>query len=142
MPIIKIIMRCCSYNFGLIVLMMFGNFSKLNSPGQLIQFWQNFQTSFVLLNINPKLYSQSHDYLYLLSKQMHIHISLEFSTLHFAVLGWNTTFNTHKITLALVSYLGSLVARAWHQHLKGLVSIPAGGPTVDVFLFSENTFTL
>ena len=39
-------MRCCSYNFGLIVLVMFGNFAKLDS---LVQFWQNFQTSLVLL---------------------------------------------------------------------------------------------
>ena len=42
-------MRCCSYNFGLIVLVMFGNFAKLDSPRQLVQFWQNFHTSLVLL---------------------------------------------------------------------------------------------
>ena len=29
--------------------MMFGNFSKLDSPRRLVQFWQNFQTSLVLL---------------------------------------------------------------------------------------------
>ena len=28
---------------------MFGNFSKLNSPRRLVQFWQNLQTSLVLL---------------------------------------------------------------------------------------------
>ena len=42
-------MRCCSYNFGLIVLVTFGNFAKLDSPRRLVQFWQNFQTSLVLL---------------------------------------------------------------------------------------------
>ena len=42
-------MRCCSYNFGLIVLVMFGNFAKLDLPRRLVQFWQNFQTSIVLL---------------------------------------------------------------------------------------------
>ena len=40
-------MRCCSYNLGLIILVMFGNFA-------------NFATR----TINPKLYSPSHDYLY------------------------------------------------------------------------------
>ena len=42
-------MRCCSYNYGLIVLVMFGNFAKLDSPQRLVQFWQNFQASLVLL---------------------------------------------------------------------------------------------
>ena len=42
-------MRCCSYNFGLIVLVMFGDLAKLDSPRRLVQFWQNFQTSLVLL---------------------------------------------------------------------------------------------
>ncbi len=42
-------MRCCSYNLGLIVLVMFGNFAKLDSPRRLVQFWQNLQTSLVLL---------------------------------------------------------------------------------------------
>ncbi len=28
---------------------MFGNFAKLDSPQRLVQFWQNFQTSRVLL---------------------------------------------------------------------------------------------
>ena len=28
---------------------MFGNFAKLDSPRRLVQFWQNFQTSLVLL---------------------------------------------------------------------------------------------
>ena len=42
-------MRCRSYNFGLIVVVMFGNFAKLDSPRRLVQFWQNFQTSHVLL---------------------------------------------------------------------------------------------
>ena len=42
-------MRCCSYNYGLIILVMFGNFSNLESPRRLVQFWQNFQTSLVLL---------------------------------------------------------------------------------------------
>ena len=54
-------MRCCSYNFGLIVLVIIGNFAKLDSPRRLVQFWQNFQTSLVLLIPN---YTQSHDYLY------------------------------------------------------------------------------
>ena len=39
----------CSYNFGLIALVMFGNFAKLDSPRRLVQLWQNFQTSFALL---------------------------------------------------------------------------------------------
>ncbi len=30
-------------------LVMFGNFAKLDSPRRLVQFWQNFQTSLVLL---------------------------------------------------------------------------------------------
>ena len=42
-------MRCCSYNFGLIVLVMFGNFAKLDSPRRLVQLSQNFQTSLVVL---------------------------------------------------------------------------------------------
>ena len=42
-------MRSCSYNFGLIVLVMFGNFAKLDSPRRLVQFWQDFQSSLVLL---------------------------------------------------------------------------------------------
>ncbi len=42
-------MRCCSYNQGLIVLVMFANFAKLDSPRRLVQFWQNLQTSLVLL---------------------------------------------------------------------------------------------
>ncbi len=42
-------MRCCSYNQGLIVLVIFGNFAKLDSPRRLVQFWQNLQTSLVLL---------------------------------------------------------------------------------------------
>ena len=45
----QIIMRCCSYNLGLIILVMFGNFAKSDSPRRLVQFWQNFQTSLVLL---------------------------------------------------------------------------------------------
>ena len=44
----KLIMRC-SYNFGLIVLMMFENFAKLESAHRLVKFWQNFQTLLVLL---------------------------------------------------------------------------------------------
>ena len=44
----QIIMQCCSYNFGLIVLVMFGNFAKLHSPQRLVQFWQDFQTPLVL----------------------------------------------------------------------------------------------
>ena len=36
-------------------------------------------------------------------------------------------------TLALVSYLRSLVVRALHRHRKGVGSIPAGGPIVDEF---------
>ena len=32
------------------------------------------------------------------------------------------------ITLALVSYLRSLVVRAMHRHRTGVGSIPAGGP--------------
>ena len=42
-------MRCCSYNYGLIVLLMFEYFAKLDSPRRLGQFWQNFQISLVLL---------------------------------------------------------------------------------------------
>ena len=42
-------MRCCSYNFGLIVLVMFENFAKLDSPRRPVQFWQNFQTSLIPL---------------------------------------------------------------------------------------------
>ena len=42
-------MRCCSYNFGLRVLVMFGNFAKLHSAQRLVQFWQDFQTPLVLL---------------------------------------------------------------------------------------------
>ena len=42
-------MRWCSYNVGLIVLVMFGNFAKLDSRRRLVQFWQNFQTSLALL---------------------------------------------------------------------------------------------
>ena len=42
-------MRCCSYNVRLIVFVMFGNFAKLDSPRRLVQFWQNFQSSLVLL---------------------------------------------------------------------------------------------
>ena len=30
-------------------LMIIGNFAKLDSPRRLVQFWQNFQTSLVLL---------------------------------------------------------------------------------------------
>ena len=46
-----------------------------------------------------------------------------------------TTFNTHYITPALVSYFRSLVVRALHRHRKGVGSIAAGGPIVDdVFL--------
>ena len=45
-------MRCRSYNSGLIALVMFGNFAKLNSPRRLVQFWQNLQTSLVLLMPN------------------------------------------------------------------------------------------
>ena len=37
------------------------------------------------------------------------------------------------ITLALVSYLRSLVVRAVHRHRTGVGSIPAGGPIVDEF---------
>jgi hypothetical protein len=48
----QVIMRCCSYNYELIVLVMFGNFAKLHSPRRLVQFWQNFQTSLVLLTSN------------------------------------------------------------------------------------------
>ena len=39
----------CSYNFGLIVLVMFGDFAKSDSARRLVQFWQNFQSSLVLL---------------------------------------------------------------------------------------------
>ena len=42
-------MPCCSYNFGLIVLVIIGNFAKLDSPRRLVQFWKNFQTSLLLL---------------------------------------------------------------------------------------------
>ena len=45
-------MRCCSFNFGLIVLVMFGKFTKLDSPQRLVQFWKNFQTSLVLVILN------------------------------------------------------------------------------------------
>ena len=45
-------MRCCSYNLRLIVLVMFGNFAKLDSRRRLVQFWQNFQTSLALLISN------------------------------------------------------------------------------------------
>ena len=34
------------------------------------------------------------------------------------------------ITIASVSYLGSLVVRAVHQHRTGVGSIPAGGPYI------------
>ncbi len=37
------------------------------------------------------------------------------------------------ITLALASYLRSLVVRAVHRHRTGLGSIPAGEPIVDEF---------
>ena len=39
-------------------------------------------------------------------------------------------------TLALVSYLRSLVVRALHRHRKGVGSIPAGGPIVDEFFLN------
>ena len=42
-------MRWCSYNVGLIVLVIFGNFAKLDSRRRLVQFWQNFQGSLALL---------------------------------------------------------------------------------------------
>jgi hypothetical protein len=42
----QVIMRCCSYNYGLIVLVIFGNFPNWTRPGGS---WQNFQTSLVLL---------------------------------------------------------------------------------------------
>ena len=45
-------MQCCSYNLGLLVLVMFGDFAKLDSRRRLVQFWQNFQTSLVLLISN------------------------------------------------------------------------------------------
>ena len=48
----QITMRCYSYNFGLIVLVMLGNFAKLDSPRRFVQFSQNFQTSLVLLISN------------------------------------------------------------------------------------------
>ena len=38
-------------------------FSKLDSPRRLVQFWQNFQTSLVLLIPNCTRHA-SHDYLY------------------------------------------------------------------------------
>ena len=44
-----------------------------------------------------------------------------------------TTLKYTLITLALVSYLRSLVVRAVHQHRTGVGSIPAGGPIVDEF---------
>ena len=44
-----------------------------------------------------------------------------------------TTLNYTIITLALVSYLRSLVVRALHRHRKGVGSITAGGPIVDEF---------
>ena len=44
-----------------------------------------------------------------------------------------TTLKYTIITLALVSYLRSSVARALHRHHKGVGSIPAGGPVVDEF---------
>ncbi len=31
------------------LLVMFGNFAKLDSPRRLVQFWQNLQTSLVLI---------------------------------------------------------------------------------------------
>ena len=40
----------------------------------------------------------------------------------------NTTLIYTLITLALVSYLRSLVVRAVHRHRTGVGSIPAGGP--------------
>ena len=45
-------MKCRSHNFRLSKLVMFGNFSKLRSPQRLVQFWQNFETSPVLLMQN------------------------------------------------------------------------------------------
>ncbi len=44
-----------------------------------------------------------------------------------------TFLNFNAITLALVSYLRSLVVRAVHRHRTGVGSIPAGGPIVDEF---------
>jgi hypothetical protein len=45
----QVIMRSCSYSYSLIVLVMFGNFAKFDSPRWLVQFLHNFQTSLVLL---------------------------------------------------------------------------------------------
>ena len=45
-------MRYCSYNFGLTVLVMFGNLAKLDSPRRLVQFLKNFQTLLALLILN------------------------------------------------------------------------------------------
>ena len=45
----EIIMLCYSYDFGLTVRVMFGNFAKLYPPRRFIKFWQNFQTSPALL---------------------------------------------------------------------------------------------
>ena len=78
---------------------MFGNFAKLDSPRRLVQFWQNFQTSLVLLIPNC-------------TRQRMI-----------------TYTNIYTlITLAPISYLRSLVVRAVHRHRTGVGSIPAGGP--------------
>jgi hypothetical protein len=49
----QVIMKCCSYNSkGLIILVMFGNLPNWTRP---VQFWQNFQTSLVLLIPNCRL---------------------------------------------------------------------------------------
>ena len=48
----QIIMLCFSYDFGLTVRVMFGNFAKLYPSRRFIKFWQNFQTSPVLLISN------------------------------------------------------------------------------------------
>ena len=45
----QIIMQCCSYTYVLIVLVMFENFTKLNSPRRLVQFWQDLEILLVLL---------------------------------------------------------------------------------------------
>ena len=61
----QVIMRCCSYNSGLIVLVMFEICQGFDSPRRLVQFWQNFQTSLVLL-IPYCTRHRMIDYLYLI----------------------------------------------------------------------------
>ena len=45
-------MRCCSYNLGLIVRVMFANFAKIGRAAGASPIWQNFQTSRVPILIN------------------------------------------------------------------------------------------